>query len=271
MENAKRYKVLFADDDDIVLMLAKTALEDSGFELRLVETGSEVIPEFNAFQPDIVILDVNLPGRDGISICSEIRQLPHGKVIPVMMITGLEDEDAITRCLESGATDFESKPVNWLILGQKIRFLIQANDLYRSHAREFLFDEDGLDSARSFFQDIESLPSLDRRVIDNIRVLELGTGKMVLKELTLNFNEEIPEILQLIANANAEQDYQTLQSYIFYMQTKCGNIGAAKMNRLCKEMERLIHHKIQDALIEVIDELHAEHQIVVNHLYALTN
>lgn len=264
MEEGKRFKVLFADDDEIVQMLGKTALEDSGFDLCIVEDGAKVVPQFHTFQPDIIVLDVNLPNKDGISICSEIRQSQQGKLIPILMITGLDDLNAINRCLEAGATDFESKPVNWLILGQKIRFLIQANDLYRNHAREFILEEDDQGVLDDVLQDAESLMTIDERIIDNIHVLEKESGKTILKDLIQNFLDEIPSFMKLIEKAKKQKDYDSIQQYVIYIRTKCGNIGAIRMMHLCKEIDRLILNKVFDVLDEIIEELQTEYQNVEN-------
>lgn len=257
MVSDKRYKVLFADDDEIVQMLGKTALEDTGFELCIVEDGADVVPQFQSFQPDIIVLDVNLPKKDGITICAEIRQSKQGKLIPILMVTGLDDLNAINRCLEAGATDFESKPVNWLILGQKIRFLIQANDLYRNHAREFVIEEDGglLDE---IFQDSDSISSIDHRIIENIHVLEQESGKIILKDLIQNFQEEIQSFKKLIMKALKKKDYNTIQKYAIYIRTKCGNIGALRLMYICKEIDRLIEQNMLDVVDEIIEEMHTE-------------
>lgn len=262
MVSEKRFKVLFADDDEIVQMLGKTALEDSGFDLCTVEDGGQVVSQFHKFQPDIVVLDVNMPNKDGITICSEIRQTQPGKLIPILMITGLDDLNAINRCLEAGATDFESKPVNWLILGQKIRFLIQASGLYRNHARDFILEEDDQGILDDVLQDAESLMTIDERIIENIHVLEKESGKNILKDLIRNFLEEIPSFIKLIGKAQKKKDYELIQQYVIYIRTKCGSIGAIRMMHLCKEIDRLILNNVFDVLDEIIEELKTEYQNV---------
>ena len=67
-----------------------------------------------------------MPDLDGFATCAALRALPGGRNVPIVMLTGSDDLGAITRAYEAGATDFEVKSVKWVVLGQRIRYLLRA-------------------------------------------------------------------------------------------------------------------------------------------------
>ncbi|NVN89661.1 MAG: EAL domain-containing protein [Desulfuromonadales bacterium] len=119
--------VLIIDDDPMILILAREALEKEGFVVEEASDGSRVLSMFSRLQPDIVLLDVMLPGIDGFTVCRQIREHPEGKNTPVLMMTGLDDIESIKRAYDSGATDFISKPFNWFVLGYRVRYMLRAS------------------------------------------------------------------------------------------------------------------------------------------------
>jgi len=135
VENANEQQkplVLIADDDEIIRMMAAEALQEGGFATETVENGQLAVTAFLQLLPEIVLLDVNMPIMDGFAACAEIRKSPAGDRVPILMLTGLEDIDSITRAYDTGATDFQSKPVNWIILRQRIRYMLRASDTFEA-------------------------------------------------------------------------------------------------------------------------------------------
>ncbi len=135
----KQPLLLVADDELLIRMLAREALERAGFAVAMAENGLQAVDAFGRLQPELVLLDVNMPGMDGFAACRQIRQLPGGGRIPVLMMTGLDDLESIRRAYDAGATDFQTKPVNWTILLQRVRYMLRASEavegLQRSEAR----------------------------------------------------------------------------------------------------------------------------------------
>jgi diguanylate cyclase (GGDEF)-like protein len=119
--------VMVVDDDQAVRLLARETLENSGFTVRDVENGEQALEEFDAHAPDIVLLDVMMPGIDGFSVCSAIRRTASGRDTPVLMMTGLDDLESIDCAYEAGATDFITKPINWHVLGYRVSYMLRAS------------------------------------------------------------------------------------------------------------------------------------------------
>ncbi|MDD2852738.1 MAG: response regulator [Desulfuromonadaceae bacterium] len=119
-------KVLVVDDDATIRLLASEILSQAGFHVKTVGDGTEVEKNIDEFNPDIVVLDVLMPGMDGFATCAEIRAREHGGNIPVLMMTGLNDLDLIQRLYQLGATDFISKPINWQVLPYRVQYIIRS-------------------------------------------------------------------------------------------------------------------------------------------------
>jgi diguanylate cyclase (GGDEF)-like protein/PAS domain S-box-containing protein len=122
--------VLIVDDDFSVRLLAREALEQAGFTVRDNDDGVGVLDQFEEEEPDIVLLDVMLPGVDGFTLCQQIRALPKGKNTPILMMTGLDDVASIQKAYRAGATDFITKPFNWLILAYRVRYMMRTSQLF---------------------------------------------------------------------------------------------------------------------------------------------
>ena len=119
--------ILVVDDDSGTRLLASASLEKSGFVTVEAADGDDGIAAFERFRPDLILLDVMMPRMDGFATCLEIRKRPAGDRIPVLMMTGLEDLASIHRAYEVGATDFITKPINWVVLGYRVSYLMRAS------------------------------------------------------------------------------------------------------------------------------------------------
>lgn len=127
-ESARRPHLLIVDDDPLIRLVACESLSQAGFEVSQAEDGAQGIEAFDRLRPDLVVLDVQMPDVDGFHVCKEIRRNPAGRHVPVLIMTGLDDVESIERAYRVGATDFITKPLNWVILVHRIRYMLRAND-----------------------------------------------------------------------------------------------------------------------------------------------
>jgi len=118
--------ILTVDDDFTTRAFLRAALEGAGLSVIEASGGEEAIRLFAEQRPELVLLDVAMPGLDGFATCAALRAMPAGGSVPIVMLTGSDDLAAITRAYEVGATDFEVKSVKWLVLGQRIHYLLRA-------------------------------------------------------------------------------------------------------------------------------------------------
>ncbi len=106
-EQVSRGRVLVVDDDAALAEMLTIVLRNEGFESRVVATGDRAVAEFRDYRPDIVLLDLMLPGRDGIDVCKDIRA---ESGVPIVMLTAKSDTVDVVVGLESGADDYVVKP-----------------------------------------------------------------------------------------------------------------------------------------------------------------
>ena len=111
-------KVLVVDDDTALAEMIGIVLRSEGFEPSFCADGAAAIDAFHAARPDLVLLDLMLPGMDGIEVCSRIRE---ESGVPVIMLTAKGDTTDVVRGLESGADDYIVKPFNPKELVARIR------------------------------------------------------------------------------------------------------------------------------------------------------
>jgi diguanylate cyclase (GGDEF)-like protein/PAS domain S-box-containing protein len=120
-------RVLVADDDPIARSLTRAGLEQAGFLVLEAENGEGALVLFDQQRPDLVVLDVMMPGLDGFQTCEELRRRPGGDRVPVLIMTGLEDIESVSRAYEVGATDFASKSITALLLSHRVRYLLRGS------------------------------------------------------------------------------------------------------------------------------------------------
>jgi diguanylate cyclase (GGDEF)-like protein len=124
----KRGLVLVADDDPTMRLLMLEMLAQVGLDALEAEDGLKAVAAYQRTPPDLVLLDVEMPGMDGFAVCREIRRLETHSTVPIIMVTGGDELESVTRAYEAGATDFVSKPINWPILGHRVLYVLRASD-----------------------------------------------------------------------------------------------------------------------------------------------
>ena len=127
--------VVAIDDDPLILLATAKALVSGGMICHTAVTGEAGLRLIREREPDLVLLDILLPGEDGFTICQEIRRTWSPEELPVIMVTGLEDLKSIKAAYESGANDFLTKPLHWTHLPYRIWHVLQANREIIEHKR----------------------------------------------------------------------------------------------------------------------------------------
>ncbi|HEX2789954.1 MAG TPA: EAL domain-containing protein [Steroidobacteraceae bacterium] len=127
-----RRSVLIIDDDPAFTLLASETLQQAGFEARIASNSRQAVASFESHKPDLVLLDVELPGSNGFELCATLRLMSPGVDVPIVMVTGHDDTASIAQAYQVGATDFIHKPVLWPTLPHRIGFILRARDNMRA-------------------------------------------------------------------------------------------------------------------------------------------
>ncbi|MCL2656414.1 MAG: EAL domain-containing protein [Betaproteobacteria bacterium] len=121
-----RGRILVVDDDAATRSNALAALRAVGFVSIEACAGSEALEKYASQQPDIVLLDLLMPRLEGFEVARRLHCLPRGQRIPIIIMTGPEDSDAIERAYQVGAIDFVAKPINWMVLRHRIQHALRS-------------------------------------------------------------------------------------------------------------------------------------------------
>ncbi len=119
------YKIVYAEDDKIIARLTMIKLKTAGFDVHYLDNGNDVLNSIKTIIPNVVLLDIMMPGKDGLTILKEMKQVPEVKDIPVIFLTSLSDKSSVTDGLKFGAADYILKPYTTDNLILRIRKLIK--------------------------------------------------------------------------------------------------------------------------------------------------
>src|ERR1700722_18502575 len=118
-------RVLVVDDIEVNVRLLEAKLLSEYYEVLTASSGPAALEIAGRDSPDIVLLDVMMPGMDGLEVCRRLKSDPETRYIPVVMVTALSDVSDRLKGLEVGADDFLTKPVNDLALFARVRSLVR--------------------------------------------------------------------------------------------------------------------------------------------------
>ena len=127
--SSKSTLILVVDDDVFMRKILVRYLERERYQLIEAANGMEALKIYQAYQPDVILLDAMMPILDGFECCSQLQNLPNGDHTPVLIITALEDRESVDRAYEAGASDYVTKPIHWAVLRQRVRHLIEQSYL----------------------------------------------------------------------------------------------------------------------------------------------
>lgn len=151
----ERSRVIIIDDDPMIRLVVAMALQAVDLTSIEAASGEEGLRLFNEQGADALLLDVMMPnGMDGFETCVAFRDLPEGRHIPVLMMTGLEDLESINRAFEVGATDFITKPVNIPLLGHRVRYMLRASQTTKN-----LLESERRLHRMAYFDSLTELPN----------------------------------------------------------------------------------------------------------------
>ena len=185
-------KILIADDEPDILEIIQFNLQQEGYEVITAKNGDEAIEQAKKHQPDLIILDIMMPGKNGIEVCNILRRHPAFNETLIIFLSALSDEVTEIRGLETGADDYLTKPISPKILASKINALfrrlnkedsdvLQVGDLKIDREKYLInFQEKDITLARKEFELLALLASKPGKVFLRNEILNQVWGTEVL-------------------------------------------------------------------------------------------
>lgn len=163
----------------------RDTLEAEGLAVHTASDGEVALTQYFTIQPDIVLLDVQMPILSGFEVCKQIRNTSHGKDIPVLMVTGADDYNSIENAFAAGATDFLPKPIKWPMIRHRIKYMLRSRDAVASlketeERLRYLAYYDpltGLPNRQHFKEQLEIFINLAKRSKTHVAILFLDLDR----------------------------------------------------------------------------------------------
>jgi signal transduction histidine kinase len=127
--------ILVVDDDPVVRSLMQATLERDGFTVIEARDGVEACRLYEEHHPDLLLVDLVMPHMDGFELCRVLRGRAESAYVPIVVATSLDDVPSIARAYDAGATDFIPKPLNWLVLNHRVRYILRASRAFEELRR----------------------------------------------------------------------------------------------------------------------------------------
>ena len=133
-------KILVADDEQEIRHLLDHFLRGQGYEVVLAADGNQALKLATEESPQLIVLDIKMPGLDGLEVCKRLKEKEHTKLIPVIVITGFEDNKI--EALNRGADDFVNKPFDMAEISIRVKSALRIRHLTNELERAVAYIEE---------------------------------------------------------------------------------------------------------------------------------
>jgi CheY-like chemotaxis protein len=136
MDNISKPLILVVDDNPSNLQMIGKLLVYDGYKVDLVENGEDALKLIEMKKPDLIVLDLVMPGIDGVDVCKKLKTDSETKDIPIIICTGNTERAYIEKCFDAGCADYTTKPVESIILLSRIKIHLELNTLRKRYQQE---------------------------------------------------------------------------------------------------------------------------------------
>jgi two-component system cell cycle response regulator len=129
MAQEKKGKILVVDDEAYIREFLHVVLTDDGYQVLTANDGLEALPIAVAEQPDLILLDIMMPGLNGMETCKRLRERPTTRNIRVIILTAYDQRERLEESIAAGADDFLGKPIDLTELRIRVRSMLKVRDM----------------------------------------------------------------------------------------------------------------------------------------------
>jgi len=184
MSNVK--KILIADDEPDILEIIQFNLQQEGYEVIAAKNGDEAIEAAKKHQPALIILDVMMPGKNGIEVCNILRMQPAFNDTLIIFLSALSDEGTEVRGLETGADDYLTKPISPKVLVSKVNALFRRVNDKEQHTGVIKIGDLVIDREKYIINYLGNEIILARKEFELLALLASKPSKVFLRNEILN-------------------------------------------------------------------------------------
>ena len=245
-------RMLVVDDIEANVRLLSRILKNAGHEISTAQSGEEALEKVLSEFPDVVLLDVMMPGMDGFEVCRRLRDDPRTSTLPVVMVTALQETEDRVRALEAGADDFLTKPVDSVEVVARVRSLLRVKR-----------GRDALEKSYADLRRAESLrDDLSEMLVHDLRTpltTLLGPLEMLQGEQFGPLNETQREVTAM----SARSGYRLL-----YLVNELLDISKMEGGRMTLQPREVDLHKTSEEAIEQVSVVYSTNQARIEIEYS---
>jgi two-component system response regulator MprA len=212
-------KVLVVDDEDSIIELVRLGLRYEGFQVEVCSNGEQALTLAQRINPDVVILDIMLPGIDGLEVCRRLRNNPLTSDTPVLMLTAKDEVGDRIRGLQTGADDYLTKPFDFYELLERIRAILRRQSRTRGGPSGSGANDVG---QLLQFEDLTMNPAT-REVTRGGRLIELTATEYNLLHLFMSHPRQVLDrqtILNRVWGYDFLGETNIIEVYVRYLREK---------------------------------------------------
>ncbi len=185
-------KILVVDDDKDIRTLLRYNLEREGFQVLISERGEGILEKVRLEKPDLIFLDLMLPGMDGLEICRLLKSSPETRTIPVVMLTAKTEEADVVVGLELGADDYITKPFSPKVLLARARALLRRGQDHEKSAEKIVIGSLSIDHEKHEVRLSSNVLALTATEFNLLSCLASRPGRVFTRDELLNrvWNDE---------------------------------------------------------------------------------
>lgn len=184
MDQAVAGKILVVDDETDILEIISYNLRSAGYDTVIAKDGSEAIQKAKIFRPDLIMLDIMMPNKNGIDTCRDLRKLPEFKDTMILFLTALNDEKSEIEGLNMGADDYIAKPIKPKLLVSRINALFRR--LYKEEETKLLLGDLTIDREKFAVTYKDQEIVLAKKEFELLQLLASKPGRVFLRNEILN-------------------------------------------------------------------------------------
>jgi two-component system sensor histidine kinase/response regulator len=255
-----QFSILIVDDVPDNFDVIETLLSEQDYQLHYAASGQDALSSLDLFQPDIILLDVMMPGIDGIEVCRRIKAISKWQSVPIIMVTALSSKSDLANCINAGADDFISKPVNGIELRARVHSMLRIKQQYDSIQSLSRIQENTINFLENNLNELRGnlASSLSHELNTPLNGI-LGTIGLLKDDIEDIAIDEMRELLGW-ADQSARRLEKLTKKFLIYLELE---LLASRQDKITSNQTKFLTSALESALKSQAESLNRGNDLVL--------